>query len=286
MTDIETRVCIDSDLITAQAVVDSADLWSGAVRPRFTLATARQLATDTAQVNKDYGGGYDTVHVIDGPAGSEKAAVVLVVGWQHLDPSDPAGYIEIVARDQDGLYAIGAGGGWLWTVATWLCLCGEPHQWPDRRCRACGNPRPSHEEQGEDATDDFLTRFAAGALTEAARSEAQPSPGDPNSAPGRCFDDVARLGLGLHSLPGEQRARFLEACAWHVEVSPEVRDLDPVHAGAAWWLSHRGRTTDGSYLGWSGLSTKLSERLHDNAGLTPPFGKVHLDDETGSLHFA
>ncbi|MEU7093000.1 hypothetical protein [Kitasatospora aureofaciens] len=140
--DVDTRVCIDTDVLTAPARVNPADTDYGYVKPRFTLDAVRQLAADTAALNEQYGAGtFDTVHVIDGGLGDEALAVVVVVGWQHLDPHCPEQTATIVGRDSDGLYAVGTGLGWTWCIETWECGCGAFPQAHHAECPKCGTAR-------------------------------------------------------------------------------------------------------------------------------------------------
>ncbi|MFF2612351.1 hypothetical protein [Kitasatospora sp. NPDC058046] len=135
---IRTRVCIDTDVVTAEAVVDPGYRRNGYVHPRFTLDASRKLSADLAALNEQYGAGtFDTVHVLD----EGDQAVVMVVGWQHLDPARPERFVEIVARDEDGLYAIG-GGGWTWCIETRECPCGAFPEHHETECPKCGAPRP------------------------------------------------------------------------------------------------------------------------------------------------
>ncbi|WP_030236830.1 hypothetical protein [Streptomyces sp. NRRL S-350] len=159
--DIDTRVCIDTDVISAPARVTPPATRNSYVSPRFTLDAARQLAADTARLNEQYGAGtFDTVHVIDGGLGGDALAVVMLVGWQHYDERDPERTVEIIARDADGLYAIGGGSGWTWCIETWSCDCGAFPEAHEAQCPKCGaeqHPEPVERCKNGHAYDEANT---------------------------------------------------------------------------------------------------------------------------------
>ncbi|MEU3708377.1 hypothetical protein AB0E82_39575 [Streptomyces anulatus] len=140
---LRTVVTIDGT-DSYEAVLHPERRWNGFVSPFFTLDEARKLASDTLTLADQYG--YDcadTVHVIDGGAGSDGAprAVVLHVRWMYLEDEGPTEVTTVITPTADGRYLIG-GWEWTWSIQTRNCPCGA---WNDHHVTPC----PACDREGD-----------------------------------------------------------------------------------------------------------------------------------------
>ena len=97
-----------------EAMADKSRHWNGFLIPRFTLETVRIIAADLqADIATMGHSDMEEIRVIEAPAVTEDAAVVVHITWAYfIDARDRCA--KIISPGADGLFPIGARE-WTWT---------------------------------------------------------------------------------------------------------------------------------------------------------------------------